>query len=108
MTILYIIFIVAMQVDSFQQAIKHTQSKYRINRGWDYAWHYIYWLIDKPLFGVYGYFVVDYIVKNWLWFHDFWHYRPDHFAFATHLILGIMGWQLSYKLVWKPFFEIKN
>jgi len=103
MLCIYIISFLAMQFDALQQSIKHTQSIVRDR--WDYAWHFLYWIFTVGLFCLYGYLAITYIVQNWSWFYDFWHFRADHFIFAGHIILSVTCWQISYKKIWKPYFR---
>lgn len=99
MKTIYIIYFFAMQLDALQQAIQHL-GLYRI-RIWDFAWHIIYWFFTIPAFALWGYYLIIWLDHNWQWFYDFWHYQLGHFIFVGHLICGVIGWQISYRLLWK-------
>jgi hypothetical protein len=99
MIYIYVTYFIAMQFDAFQQGIRH--SGLWIDKRWDFIWHFAYWFATIPCFCIYGHFLIYYLMGNWDWIWDFWHYRITHFWFVGHIIAGVIGWQLSYRLIWR-------
>ena len=87
--------------NSFCDAIKFSKMKDK----YDFLWHCVKWLLDRPSLFLFGFFAKDTIIKQYQEYgFDIWHYTLEFYVLMIFILISGIIWQINYRC-WRRKFD---